>query len=281
MSLASLGYRNPAVTSHCMCGLNAGLCLALLVAGSGAAVAADPTAGLEKQVDALVASSQKRLDQVRDELVKNIKQVQNNIRKSDFAPDAKRLMLQRVQSDLDRLETTQELPTCDELREESIDAAVEYQKVLKQVEDKRQSLLDKALNTQDPAVQKKLMDLEQRISGLFGGRIEFVQGDNWQGTREGPDGRAFTLKLHLSEVAGGVFRGELTQIDSNHVADIMKVEGRRDGYAFTMRTTGMLRGAGRSLRFDGCVIGRLIVADLGGTAVGGRAASGRISLSKN
>lgn len=261
--------------------LRIGLCLCLLVAGHRLAFAAEDTAKTEKSVDAFIEKSDKMLKTAHNNLLRDIKKAQTNIKRSDRDPDAKKLVLERVQRDLDQCnESTNALPSSDELLGLAIAYANKNQDILDQIERKRKLLLDKSIKTNNPAAESKLTELHNRVSKLLDGRVAFEQGSDWVGSRVGTDGNAVNLSLHFGEVSGGSFAGQLHQINTGGRPDIMNVEGTRDGTTFSMTTTGMVRGAARSLEFDGCVVGSRIVAQLRGTNAGGKPAAGWISLTK-
>jgi hypothetical protein len=242
--------------------------------------AADSTAKLEEQVDSFIAAKEKTLEAAHKKMLKAIKGVESQVRRSDLDPDAKKLTVDRIRNDYEHCESTKQLPSCDELVGVAIDFVRDLDKVHMEIEKKRKSLLDKSIKTDKVATAKKLDELEARVAGLLGDRVEFQPGDDWKGQSIGPKSGAMILKLHITEVSGSVFRGGLHKTGSNNVTEIMKVEGTRDGNTFALRTTQMIKGPNQSWQMQGCVLGSRIVATYAGKSSKGKAGEGRISLTK-
>ncbi len=247
---------------------------------SGPLLAAGPnTDKLSDRVNRFVQTKERQMETARKKLLKDIDAVQREIKHSELDPDAKRLLLQKIQSDRKKFVATKEMPSCDEL-EHVIVYAEANQSIIASIDDFRKKVADKAIRKDDdPDVSETLNNLEQKVLQLLGGRIDFGEGSDWRGKRQGPDGNSVQLYMHVGQVAGNVFRGRLEQT-SNSATDIMKVEGQREGNHVVIRTTEMIRGAYRSLEFAGYILGRRIVASVDGVNTAKKPVSGWISLWK-
>jgi hypothetical protein len=251
------------------------------ICSSQALLAAGPnTDKLSDRVNRFVQTKERQMETARKKLLKAIDTVQKEIKQSDLDPDAKRLLLQRIKSDQKKFAATKELPSCDELLESVIDYADANEKIIASIDEFRKKLADKAIRKEgDPDVSEALTKLEEKVLKLLGGRIDFTEGSDWRGKRQGPEGNSVQLYMHIGQVAGNVFRGRLEQT-SNAATDIMKVEGQRDGNHVVIRTTEMIRGDYRSLEFTGYFLGRRIVASVDGVNTAKKRATGWISLWK-
>jgi hypothetical protein len=259
-------------------------CLSVIFAGLGSSrllLAAGPdTDKLADRVNRFVQTKERQMEAARKKLIKAIDGVQKEIKQSDPDPDAKRLLLQRIKSDQKKFAATKELPSCDELLESVIAYADANQGIIASIDDFRKKIADKAIRKDDdPDVSETLTKLENKVLQLLGGRIDFTEGGDWRGKRQGAEGNSVQLYMHVGQVAGNVFRGRLEQT-SNSAIDIMKIEGQRDGNHVVIRTTEMIRGDYRSLEFTGYVLGKRIVASVDGVATNKKRASGWISLWK-
>jgi hypothetical protein len=235
---------------------------------------------LSERVNRFVQTKERQLESARKKLLKAIDTVQKEIKQSDLDPDAKRLLLQRIKSDQKKFAATKELPSCDELLEPVIAYADANEQIIASIDEFRKKLADKAIRKEgDPDVSEALTKLEEKVLKLLGGRIDFTEGSDWRGKRQGPEGNSVQLYMHIGQVAGNVFRGRLEQT-SNAATDIMKVEGQRDGNHVVIRTTEMIRGDYRSLEFTGYFLGRRIVASVDGVNTAKKRATGWISLWK-
>jgi hypothetical protein len=250
-------------------------------ASSRSLLAAGPdTDKLADRVNRFVQTKERQMEAARRKLLKAIDGVQKEIKQSDLDPDAKRLLLQRIKSDQQKFAKTKELPSCDELLGPMIDFADANEKIIADVDKFRKSLADKAIRKEgDPDVSEALTKLEDKVLKLLGGRVEFTEGSDWRGKRQGPTGNSVQLSMHVGQVAGNVFRGRMEQTN-NYTTDIMRVEGERDGNHVVIRTTEMIRGDYRQLEFTGYFLGRRIVASVDGTTTSKTRASGWISLWK-
>ncbi|HEV3302566.1 MAG TPA: hypothetical protein VG055_23125 [Planctomycetaceae bacterium] len=244
-------------------------------------LAAGPnTDKLSDRVNRFVQTKERQMESARKKLLKAIDGVQKEIKQSDLDPDAKRLLLQRIKSDQKKFAATKELPSCDELLEPVIAYADANEQIIASIDEFRKKLADKAIRKEgDPDVSEALTKLEEKVLKLLGGRIDFTEGSDWRGKRQGPEGNSVQLYMHIGQVAGNVFRGRLEQT-SNAATDIMKVEGQRDGNHVVIRTTEMIRGDYRSLEFTGYFLGRRIVASVDGVNTAKKRATGWISLWK-
>jgi hypothetical protein len=249
------------------------------LATSRSLLAAGPdTDKLTDRVNKFVQTKERQMEVARKKLLKAIDGVQKEIKQSDLDSDAKRLLLQRIKSDQKKFAATKELPSCDELLDPVIAYADANEKIIASIDEFRKKLADKAIrNENDPDVSETLTKLEEKVLQLLGGRVNFTEGSDWRGKRQGPTGNSVQLYMHMGQVAGNVFRGRLEQT-SNAATDIMKVEGERDGNHVVIRTTEMIRGDYRSLQFTGYFLGRRIVASVSGVATNKQPASGWISL---
>jgi hypothetical protein len=251
------------------------------LASSRSLLAAGPdTDKLADRVNRFVQTKERQMESAHKKLLKAIDSVQKEIKQSDLDPDAKRLLLQRIKSDQKKFAATKELPSCDELLEPVIAYADANQEIIASIDDFRKKVADKAIRKEDdPDVSETLTKLEEEVLQLLGSRIDFTEGSDWRGKRQGPTGNSVQLYMHVGQVAGNVFRGRLEQT-SNAATDIMRVEGQRNGNRVVIRTTEMIRGDYRSLEFAGYFLGRRIVASVGGVGVNNKPASGWISLWK-
>jgi hypothetical protein len=204
---------------------------------------------LADRVNRFVQTKERQMEAARRKLLKAIDGVSKEIKQSDLDPDAKRLLLQRIKTDQQKFAKTKELPSCDELLGPMIDFADANEKIIASIDDFRKKLADKAIRKEgDPDVSEALSKLEDKVLTLLGGRVEFTEGSDWRGKRQGPTGNSVQLYMHV--VAGNVFRGRMEQT-SNAATDIMRVEGERDGNHVVIRTTEMIRGDYRQLEFTG------------------------------
>jgi hypothetical protein len=258
------------------------LCLVWWSIGSSqVTLAAGPDTGkLSDRVNRFVQTKQQQIERARKKLLKDIDSVRREIKQSDLDPDAKRLLLRKIQDDQKKFAATKELPSCDELLEGVIAYAEAQQQVMASIDEFRKKITDKAIrNDKDPDVSDKLTELESKVLELLGGQVRFNEGSDWRGKRQGPEGNSVQLYMHVGQVAGNAFRGRMEQT-SNYATEIMKVEGERDGNHVVIHTTEMIRGDYRSLEFTGYVLGKRIVASVDGVATNKKRASGWISLWK-
>jgi hypothetical protein len=251
------------------------------ICSSQSLLAAGPnTDKLSDRVNRFVQTKERQMETARKKLLKAIDAVQKEIKQSELDPDAKRLLLQRIKSDQKKFAATKELPSCDELLEPVIAYADANEQIIASIDEFRKKLADKAIRKEDdPDVSETLSKLEDKVLQLLGGRVNFTEGSDWRGKRQGPEGNSVQLYMHVGQVAGNVFRGRLEQT-SNYGTDIMKVEGQRDGNHVVIRTTEMIRGDYRSLEFAGYFLGRRIVASVDGVNTAKKRATGWISLWK-
>jgi hypothetical protein len=251
------------------------------ICSSQALLAAGPNTGkLSDRVNRFVQTKQQQIERARKKLLKDIDSVRREIKQSDLDPDAKRLLLRKIQDDQKKFVATKELPSCDELLEGVIAYAEAQQQVMASIDEFRKKITDKAIrNDKDPDVSDKLTELENKVLELLGGQVRFNEGSDWRGKRQGPEGNSVQMYMHVGQVAGNAFRGRMEQT-TNYATDIMKVEGERDGNHVAIHTTEMIRGDYRSLEFTGYIVGKRIVANVGGIAANKKPASGWISLWK-
>jgi len=252
--------------------------LAVLLALGLSARADDDVKKLEAQIVKFVEEKEKILNSLHEKMLREIKGVEKRVRFSKIDADAKRLMLERVEQEYQRCDSTGQLPSCDELLGVALKYAEDCQRILQDIEKQRKRLVNLAVQQENPAIADKLGALEDRVTQLMGGRVTFQPGTVWKGRWSGNKGDAIEEHLHIKEVSGGKFKAELHQLNAFGRPDIMKIEGEQNGFAVEMHTVGMLRGANRELQFQGCVLGPRILVAVSGRTPRNNPASGWLSL---
>jgi hypothetical protein len=219
-----------------------------------------------------VAKLEEGIGVARKRFLANLQSWRNSIHKSKFSPDVKRELYNVAGSAIRDFERDNDLPDHPALISFSYKYAMSTQKIMLDAEKLRQDIVAQELRGEG-----SYSHLERRVEAITEGSDAFQPGAEWHGERTYPDGNTQGIHIFIDNVVGNQFTGRLRQSYQNGTSDVMEIAGMRVGNDVDFRTTGMKLGAGRSLKFDGCLVGSRLFAQVSGKAATGDPASGFIS----
>lgn len=229
--------------------------------------------------EAFLARYDRAWDNAQQRLIQAIKNRKRDIARSTLDGDEKIRRSAVIDKDLAAFSESNVLPNCDDLLDLVVNFLEYYQDNIEHLESTRANWSDKAARLNDERAIAKLNELEQRLDKIIGGREQFVTGSKWSGKRQTPEG-ALQINLTVTDRAGASFAGELRQ-SAGGPGDRMKVEGALDRNQIAFHTTEMLRGANRTLGFNGYLLSDRIITSVEGITLKGKPASGWMSLWRN
>jgi hypothetical protein len=228
------------------------------------------------EFEAFLARYDRAWDSARQRLIQAIKNRKLDLEHSSLDGDEKIRRSAVIDKDLAAFSESNVLPNCDDLLDLVVNFLEYYQKNIEPLETTRARWSDKAARLNDETAIAKLKELERQLDTIIGGREQFVAGSKWSGKRQTPAG-ALQINLTVTDRAGVSFAGELRQSAGGRGVR-MKVEGALDRNKISFHTTDMLRGANRTLGFNGYLLSDRIITSVEGITLKGKPASGWISL---
>ena len=237
-----------------------------------------------EKLERIVESIESKMNSARTEFVKDLDSLKFKLSNNrlpiakDMNPQAKRALLETIDSELKEFRRTNLLPDHPALIELSLSFARRTARITLSAEKARLQVIEESNSGNSELPTPFLQRLEQRLDSVLRGVAIWNKGDVWHGKRVYSSGDAQGLELRIHSVAGNTFNGVLIQKYQNGTSDQMNVSGQRLGSNFSMNTTGMKLGAARFLKFNGVVIGKQIFADISGVAASGKPAGGFAGL---
>lgn len=231
---------------------------------------AQPTPTLKQLND----QYQKARDQAREVLNKDIAKHRKAILDGREKPEKKTFLVNQLDREREAFLDKNELPTSDLMLKPVLKYLLANRKARLPLAAAYSKAIAKALKDNDIAKANSLTMEKAALDKQAGGLGKFVQGSEWDGTRHGLKANV-TFSLRVEKLEANTFRGEVW-MDDRYVG--MEVNGEIDGNTITFQTLKMLKGQARNLKFTGFVFEGRLVAEVGGIATDGKAATGMISL---